>query len=209
MRKLLFIFVSILFFCGGLVAQTNCPEISTSGPSGIVYPGDPVIFTATVEPSGKDLKYEWSISAGEIIEGQGTTVIRVGIPKKGDVINVTATIQIAGLPAGCPNTMSETASTTICYVPEILDEFRGPITVKHKIRVENAEIRLRNDHEFKLVIVLYYKSARQREIDKRAILKYLNPLVRGRVVFVNGPDRGDGPRVKLWLVPAGAEDPAI
>lgn len=211
MRKLPFILLSVLVLCGGLYAQTECPKISLTGPSGITEPGGPITFTAPVEPAGADLKYQWSISSGQIIEGQGTPAIKVMPETKRDGFNLTVTVEIAGLPAGCPNTMSETAGLAIDYKLELLDEFRGPVAADDdaELRFKSLEIRLRNEADSKAVIVLYCKNARQRETDKRTILKYIHPFVRSRILFVNGPDQGSRPFIKVWLVPVGAQGPAI
>jgi hypothetical protein len=207
MRKLPFIILSIVVFYGGLLAQTDCPTISLTGPSGITEPGGTITFNATVQPASKDLKYEWSISDGKLLRGEGTLSIEVETPKRD--YNITATIEVRGLPAGCPKYESETAGMTIHYRVELLDEFRGPVTAKEKLRFKSVEIRLRNEPDFRVVVVLYYKNTRQREADKRMFLKYIHSAVKARVVFVNGPDRGDGPSIRVWLVPSGASDPAI
>lgn len=209
MRYLPFILLSVVVFCGRLLAQTECPKISLTGPSGITEPGGPITFTATVEPAGADLKYNWSISDGRLLSGQGTLSIEVETPKRD--YNITATLEINGLPAGCSKYVSETAGLAIDYKLELLDEFRGPVAVDDdaELRFKSLEIRLRNEPGSKAVIVLYYKNARQRETDKRTILKYIHPFVRARIFFVNGPDQGARPFIKIWLVPLGAKGPAI
>ena len=67
MKKL--ICASIFMFCFSIFAfaQTNnsgCPEITVSGPHGLVKPGDTITFTANVKNANKSLKleFEWSVS---------------------------------------------------------------------------------------------------------------------------------------------------
>lgn len=57
-------------------------------------------FTANVEPEPGDVTFNWAVSTGEIVKGQGTSGIEVSAPK-GSFI--TASVEVAGLAAGCPD----------------------------------------------------------------------------------------------------------
>lgn len=111
MKRLIFILGFVAAFVISAVAQ--CPTISVMGPSGITVPGENWIFTAKVE--GADLskiKYQWTVSVGKIVSGQGTPIISV--PMKEEMLGeaVTATVKIIGLPENCPNTASATGEIT-------------------------------------------------------------------------------------------------
>lgn len=60
-------------------------------------------FTANVEPEPDGVSFNWAVSTGEIVKGQGTSGIEVSAPK-GSFI--TASVEVAGLAAGCPNVES-------------------------------------------------------------------------------------------------------
>ena len=109
MKKLLIIFTSIFAFTGSVFAQTDaakiCPKLEITGPSGITRPVAAATYTIKAANKGTDLKPEflWFISSGEIISGQNTPSITVRFGNNG----VTATVEIRGLPEGCPNMASE------------------------------------------------------------------------------------------------------
>jgi len=67
-------------------------------------------FIAAVNGLPKDLSvtYNWSISAGIITSGQGTSVITVEAGNED--ANCTATVEIGGLPRECSNASSATVS---------------------------------------------------------------------------------------------------
>jgi hypothetical protein len=71
---------------GGFFLDCDCPVVAVSEISeddGIVFSrNETVIFKAYI--SGLDLnsvKFKWNVSAGEIIDGQGTSVIKVDLTK--------------------------------------------------------------------------------------------------------------------------------
>lgn len=68
--------------CIGAVAQTNetltCPTILLNGPSGFPIPDELIKYSVSLSEDAKnfDLKYVWTVSGGEILEGQGTPFIK-------------------------------------------------------------------------------------------------------------------------------------
>ncbi len=79
-------------------SEEKCPVISVRCPSDFDYT-KPAIFKASISgiaPEG--IRYDWTVSSGTILEGQGTTTIKVD--PGGQVI--TATVTISGLPDSCP-----------------------------------------------------------------------------------------------------------
>jgi hypothetical protein len=73
-----------------------CPTISVSCPSA-VEPKQPVVFEATVAGGPADIKpsYRWSISAGKILSGQGTSKLVVDVSELGGK-SITATVSVGG-----------------------------------------------------------------------------------------------------------------
>ena len=83
---------------------SECPSITITGPTGIVPPGEPYEFTAKlVGELPKNKRYLWSVSKGQILEGQGTLRIRV-YHVEDNAENLTATIKVVGLLRNCTNT---------------------------------------------------------------------------------------------------------
>jgi hypothetical protein len=97
--------LSLLFitsFYVGAHAQPHkhpaCPKVSVETSFISVIDGYPMIFTAKVAGMGKrKLRYRWTLSNGEILEGQGTPEIKVDtLGYQGEAIK--ATVRIYGLP---------------------------------------------------------------------------------------------------------------
>jgi hypothetical protein len=114
MKKLFLVTVSILALLE--LRSQNCPtSIKVDAPSMDVESGKPFQFSAMVSglPQNLSVTYNWSISAGTITSGQGTSVITVEV---GDEGSCTATVEIGGLSKECRNTGS--ATVTIKKAPE-------------------------------------------------------------------------------------------
>lgn len=123
------------------LAPDKCPSsLWVVGPAGIALEGEPIQFTAGVKDysTPEKLTYNWSVSSGTIVGGQGTSTIKIEPPKANDVLNITATVVISGLPDSCVNTGSETYSVIICVLPRTVDEFgRIPLRSDMKARIDN------------------------------------------------------------------------
>ena len=90
-----------------------CPAIGVLTPSDSAKPGETVTFTAKVTGlSDSDLTYDWTVSNGTIIAGQGTPKIRVETTPEMADTNITATVELggAGLSQICETTASKTVS---------------------------------------------------------------------------------------------------
>ena len=88
-------------------APYTCPSISVSCP-GSVAQGTPITFTTNF--SGNEaVTYNWSVSAGTITMGQGTSTITVDTSGLGGQ-TVTATVELGGLNPSCSRAASCTSS---------------------------------------------------------------------------------------------------
>ena len=89
----------------------DCPTLGVYG-GGAIRAGDNVNFVAQASGgSAAEIAYNWTVSQGEIIKGQGTPQITV---KTSSVMTgeIKATVEIngSGLCADCPKTAFETAT---------------------------------------------------------------------------------------------------
>jgi hypothetical protein len=86
-------------------SQQTCPLITVSCPSSF-KPGEVIIFQADIVGGNPNVvpQYNWTISAGRIIEGQGTSSIKVDTAGFGRAF--TATVRVAGFENSCPVTAS-------------------------------------------------------------------------------------------------------
>ena len=87
-------------------------------------------FTANVNSgSQENPTYNWTVSQGEIVSGQGSPVITVQTTPEMAGGNVTATVTVGGLCADCrENTASEVAGIApVAVGPNPIDSF-GPLS---------------------------------------------------------------------------------
>ncbi len=189
----------------------SCPTLSVDGPSGLTDPGQPMTFTASV--GGGDVTYNWTVSSGTIESGQGTSSITVNTSGLAAGSNVTATVDIAGVPADCGCTTSGSATGSIKDKPETIsvDEFGVLKDDDVKARVDNFFLQLNQNPNAQGYIINYGTPAQIRA--RRAqIMKAINRPGTGydasRVTFVDGPDTGEGIKTKFSVVPPGATPPA-
>ena len=102
---LVLVFVLLNAFAPSLVsshcAVRECPTVIVECPTEVPESGKIYTINARVEGdnSNQELTYGWSISNGEIVEGQGTSSLKVRIDdlSKG----VTATVEVNGLKLDC------------------------------------------------------------------------------------------------------------
>lgn len=95
--------------CPDCASDVVCPIISSSCPDA-VDPGQPLTFTANVGSSTPPVTgYNWTLSAGTIESGQGTTSITVSTGGLGGQ-SVTATLEAEGVDPSCGRTTSCTTA---------------------------------------------------------------------------------------------------
>lgn len=105
MRK--FFLAACLLLTGLCATAQDCPTLSAEPNSFLLTSGDTLVFTVLAKYLNAKVTYNWSVSAGTIISGQGTREIKVSTADAGGIF-ITATAEVAGLPAGCTNTVSAT-----------------------------------------------------------------------------------------------------
>ncbi len=108
MRKIAYASIFTLsFWLIGFGQDSTCPVISIVSPDKVFRLGEAITFRAKVKDyEQKNLKYDWAISNGTMIEGQGTAIIKVDTSGINDTV-VEARVEIKGLPTNCQNTALE------------------------------------------------------------------------------------------------------
>ena len=111
MKKIIFVAMSF-FSTAVLYAQSaDCPTMVINSGNTEYNEGQSATIRADVKGKG-DYTYNWSVSAGIISSGQGSSSIT--IDTKGQAgISITATVELGGVSRDC----SSTASATISVVP--------------------------------------------------------------------------------------------
>src|SRR5687768_16982282 len=111
MRKLPYISIFILSFAFTAFGQVSpCPVINLTGPAFNPEPDGVGTFIVVVSKDSKnplnlykgekELEYFWTLKNGKIISGQGTVSIIVQFNSDA---NMTATVEVKGLPENCLN----------------------------------------------------------------------------------------------------------
>ncbi len=187
----------------------ECPSITVTGPSGEGRAGETLTFTANVSGGGQtnDLTYNWSVSQGEIVSGQGTPVITVQTDATATG-NVVASVDVRGLCETCPTTSQETVP--LVGVPEsrLFTEFGRAVPDEIKAQLDPFFSELSNDPNATGYIINYGtpREITRREREIRSAIRFRGFPV-DRVTIINGGDRGTGVRTVLYIVPAGATPP--
>ncbi len=124
----------------------NCPTITIKGPAGVSRLSEQIKFTASLNIVNTGLGYEWTVANGKIINGQGTNSISV--LGSHSLSTVAVELKISGLPSGCSDTASESASVydhPVCGLPfaEWVDrkpnEIRGELDMFFTTLANNPE----------------------------------------------------------------------
>lgn len=190
------------------VKVCECPTLDVTGPAGVTAPGETMTFTANVSGgTGEAVTYNWEVTSGTIIEGQGTPVIRVATTPEMAGTSVTGTVTIGGICDDCPNkTASETGVISANPESSLIDEFGVLSNDEVRTRLDNYFTSLQSNPSATGVII---NSGAARDVTRRETLirnhiRFRN-FDESRITFIRG--EGTDLNTKLYLVPAGATAP--
>jgi hypothetical protein len=192
--------------CTGCVPP--CPTVSVSCPSDVDQ-GAPITFTASVNGDA-NVTYNWTVSAGTISSGQGTSSISVDTTGIGGQ-SVTATVELGGLDPSCSRTASCTTSVKPPNPPaRKFDEYGNIKFNDEKARLDNYAIGLQNEPGSQGYIIAYGTcegEAQARADRAKDYLVNTRGIDAGRLVTIDGGCASEL-KVELWVVPTGATAPA-
>ena len=191
-----------------------CPQVRVEGSTYIPNPSAPLHFKAVVNVNVKQVNptFSWQVSQGEIVEGQGTDTITVGLPQ-GASGEVVAKVEAHGYSLECPVESSvANAKTAVGATHFKLDEF-GDIRIGDtKARLDNLALELLNDPTLQVHLVVYggrtgpRGEAARRALQLKTYLVSTRSIDPARVITVEGGFR-DELSGELWLSPLGAPAP--
>jgi hypothetical protein len=186
-----------------------CPNVTINCPD-VQQAGTPVTFTASVSGGTPGISpvYNWVVSAGQIISGQGTPTITVdtaglaGQP-------ITATVEVAGYQLDCRASCQ--ASVPAPPDSKKFDEIGEVARDDEKARFDVFAIELQNSPGAQGYIIGYggsrrFGTGRQRAERARDYIVGTRGIDAGRIVVLDGGARTTG-STQLWIVPAGATPP--
>lgn len=187
-----------------------CPSVAIDCPDAVELK-EPISFRSTVTGGSPNIRpiYNWSVTAGRIIEGQGTDTIRVDTTGLAGQ-TVTATVSLGGYKVDCSATCS--VQVPVPVERKKFDEFPAIARNDEKARLDNYAIEMQNDPTATAYVIVY-PGPRDRSNDvQRQRARIVDYLVNSRginsqrIVTIVGPTR-DELLVQLWLAPQGAAPP--
>jgi hypothetical protein len=196
-----------------------CPTVSVSCPDSVGF-GQPITFTANISGDGGSPTYNWSVSAGTISSGQGTSTITVDTTGLGGQ-SVTATVSLGGWRTECASSAS--CTTQIGTPPadcRKTDSYGDIRFDDEKARLDNFAIALQNEPGSTGYIIAYGTCegdgpctnasciVAQKRIDRaKQYLVETRGIDAGRIVVIDGGCRAEV-TVDLFICPTGATAPS-
>ena len=216
MKKVLPLLLFILSLPSFAYSQvpSSCPAVSVNGPAGTPV-GDRVPFFLSIgtEIDLYQPTYRWSASNGEVIVGKDNKTIEV-IGANLISKSLTVTVEIDGLPLGCPSKASE----TMAYDPPLkaskLAEIIGSLAKVPNARYDEILFDLTQNPAASLYIFISpgktgstsIKRKKSDLLNQFSSRTFRSVLHNGsRIIFVDSDKNDD--KVVFWLVPAGADNP--
>jgi hypothetical protein len=199
---------ALTFVC----ALDECPRIILACPSAFVQQGELLTFTARISGGNPNTQYSfnWTVSAGTISGGQGTTTMTVDTTGLGGQ-NITATVEVGGFPEQCVKSESCVAGVSSPPIaPHPFDSYGQLKCSDDQARLDNFAIQLQVESELVGYIVTYagkHGSRNEARARARRAKKYVvnrRGIEAGRVVTVYG-GRSDLYSTVLWMFPRGVE----
>jgi len=189
-----------------------CPAIEISCPTYVAI-DQPLTFTSRYSggvPANVAPVYNWTVSAGTIIEGQGTETIKV------DTKGLAGQTVRASLSMGGYNLECAADCAVSIPLPKMVsrkfDEFPDIARNDEKARLDNFGIELQNDPTSTGYVIVYPGRASKRaEVQDHfgRVIEYLvnsRGMDASRIKTIEGPKR-DKLYVELWITPQGANAP--
>jgi hypothetical protein len=194
-------------------SQAKCPTVNVTCADSVNV-GEKLSIVANVSGGDPNVTptYNWTVSAGTIESGQGTSVIEVSTSELPDGGNITATVDVGGYDRSCSTSSSCTSSVMKKVEARKIDEYSAIRPKDENARLDNLAIELQNDPTTQAYIIAYggrksRAGAAQKAANRaKSYMVSKRGLDRARAVAVNGGLR-ETPTTELWIVPQGAEPP--
>jgi hypothetical protein len=191
----------------------SCPTVTVTCPDS-VRAGEELTFTAGVSGGDADVEptYNFSVSAGTISSGQGTSTITVDTTGTGGQ-TITATVDIGGFSRECSTSHSCTTSVTEKSVPaKKAGEYVTPDLKANTAILDDFIIQLMNDPTAQGYIIAYGGRTSRPEDAQKAADNATDYTMNKRKMDGAHTLAGVGgyreePTIELWIAPDGAAPP--
>ena len=187
-----------------------CPEINVGGDGFRRDRNLPLNFSVAVKGAEPDAKlgFEWNVTAGKIIAGQGTNQIKIDLSET-NARYIAAAVQVKGLNAECDNHSSN--NTIVGSYPYKLEEFYFALYSELSARMDGLFTELYAEPTMSAYIIIYgRREGHSKEVSKiisniRMAMAFRN-YDTSKVKIVEGGFREVG-MIKFYLLPPGVEPP--
>jgi hypothetical protein len=207
--------LSLLFlgFCltSVFAQECICPIVKVTAPPAPVKAGEIVTFSAEVSGNKNyQTNYNWTVSAGTIIAGQGTPEIKIDTSGLEGGMIIIAAIDVSGNWCSvCDNlTVSETAVIQEDVKPFLLEKFSRYNCEYVLMQTDRFLVELSNNPVSTGYVIIYGKpriaAAASREMKNWIKNRGFDV---SRTVFIDGGGIGGRAEIEFWLVPPGAAPP--
>ena len=191
--------------------QPVCPNVSIISPDNVAV-DQPLTFSSNVSSVSLEVVpiYNWTVSAGRILEGQGTSAIRVDTTGLAGQ-TVRTTLSLGGYTIDCSANSAVQIPIPV-QTSRKFDGFRDISRNDEKARLDNYVVELQNDPTSSAYVIAYSgRSSRPGDVQKHTarIVDYLvnsRGIDARRIVTLIGGAR-DELVVELWIAPRGAAPP--
>jgi PKD-like domain len=187
-----------------------CPTVSVSCPDALAE-DQPVTFSATVAGGSANVvpSYQWTVSAGRIIRGQGTPSITVDISGLAGQ-TIRADLDVGGYNTPCPASCA--TSVPIPNKPRKFDVYPDIAFNDEKARLDNFAIQLQSEPGAKGYIIVHPARNARPGVAQRRAQRAADYLINTRGldasrVATTVEAVSDEWIFELWIVPEGARLP--
>lgn len=196
-----------------------CPTVTITNCVDSIEEGQTLTFTANTgseaDPNVTPT-FNWTVTAGNIVSGQGTNSITVDTTGLGGQ-SITATATVSGYAVECTNVTASCTTQVIVTTREArkVSEYGDILDDEAKAQLDIYAVELNNDPTATATVVGYggrngrdrrRRGAQQRADFARDYLVNQRGVDASRVQTIDGGFREDA-ATELWLVPTGAPQP--
>jgi hypothetical protein len=213
MHSLSSLLLFVVLGAGAQQAAPECPTVSTSCPDS-VDADKPVTFTVNVSGGDPNVTptYNWTVSAGTIESGQGTSAISVSTAGLAPSTTITATVDVGGYDRACSTSSSCTAEVMPKIEPHKVGEY-GTLPLKEEqAKLDEFFLEFYNSSETQAFIYAYGGRTSRPDDARKAADRAKKYLVGKRemdpasITIVDAGYR-EQPTIELWIVPTVVEPP--
>ena len=219
MKRIIFIDILIFAFCLAALAQNNenqCPEIKLILSSRMPVPNVPITFMAKVGENIEkyNLSYEWTVSKGKILQGQGTSIVEFLATEEDAGTNFNVFVKVNGLPKDCSDSYSDVLGIDSLPIEEPYEILGKPVKKRlglYKARIESFIFPIKDYPNSEGLITVRFEKNESRISKISRLRKIYNVFIfrkfdLTRITFAISEDNYPE-ETTLWLIPPSAMFP--